>query len=129
MDGLSIQIFTEQIAKYYYDMHNENEEGEIKNSYVQFLTNEQTYLNSSRFQKDQKFWLEEFKTLPSMTGLKPYNTYQVSTKASRETFILTEHLKRKIEKFSEDYNFGLYTLLLLLSRCPCIGGPHRLILV
>lgn len=110
MDGLSIQIFTEQIAKYYYDMHNENEEGEIKNSYVQFLTNEQTYLNSSRFQKDQKFWLEEFKTLPSVTGLKPYNTYQVSTKASRETFILTEHLKRKIEKISEDYKNSLYTL-------------------
>ncbi|MEH6845611.1 non-ribosomal peptide synthetase [Bacillus thuringiensis] len=110
MDGLSIQIFTEQIAKYYYDMHNENEEGEIKNSYVQFLTNEQTYLNSSRFQKDQKFWLEEFKALPSATGLKPYNTYQVSTKASRETFILTEHLKRKIEKFSEDSKFSLYTL-------------------
>ncbi|MDA1906687.1 amino acid adenylation domain-containing protein [Bacillus cereus] len=110
MDGLSIQIFTEQIAKYYYDMHNENEEGEIKNSYVQFLTNEQTYLNSSRFQKDQKFWLEEFKTLPSVTGLKPYNTYQVSTKASRETFILTEHLKRKIEKFSECYKISLYTI-------------------
>ncbi|PFC29510.1 non-ribosomal peptide synthetase [Bacillus thuringiensis] len=110
MDGLSIQIFTEQIAKYYYDMHNENEEGEIKNSYVQFLTNEQTYLNSSRFQKDQKFWLEEFKALPSATGLKPYNTYQVSTKASRETFILTEHLKRKMEKFSEDSKFSLYTL-------------------
>ncbi|HDR4862823.1 amino acid adenylation domain-containing protein [Bacillus thuringiensis] len=108
MDGLSIQIFTEQIAKYYYEMHNENEEGEIKNSYVQFLTNEQTYLNSSRFQKDQKFWLEEFKTLPSVTGLKPYNTYQVSTKASRETFILTEHLKRKTEKFSEDYKISLY---------------------
>ncbi len=109
MDGLSIQIFTEQIAKYYYEMYNENEEGESENSYVQFLTNEQTYLNSSRFQKDQKFWLEEFKTLPSVTGLKPYNTYQVSTKASRETFILTEHLKRKIEKFSEDYKISLYT--------------------
>ena len=49
-----------------------------------------------------------------MTGLKPYNTYQVSTKASRETFILTEHLKRKIEKFSEDYKNSLYTLLLSL---------------
>ncbi|MFP3377567.1 amino acid adenylation domain-containing protein [Bacillus sp. SIMBA_069] len=109
MDGLSIQIFTEQIAKYYYEMYNENEEDEIENSYFQFLTNEQTYLNSSRFQKDQKFWLEEFKTLPSVTGLKPYNTYQVSTKASRETFILTEHLKRKIEKFSEDYKISLYT--------------------
>ncbi|AZJ20583.1 non-ribosomal peptide synthetase [Bacillus wiedmannii bv. thuringiensis] len=109
MDGLSIQIFTEQIAKYYYEMYNENEEGESENSYVQFLTNEQTYLNSSRFQKDQKFWLEEFKTLPSVTGLKPYNTYQVSTKASRETFILTEYLKRKIEKFSEDYKISLYT--------------------
>ncbi|QWI16769.1 amino acid adenylation domain-containing protein [Bacillus wiedmannii] len=109
MDGLSIQIFTEQIAKYYYEMYNENEEGESENSYVQFLTNEQTYLNSSRFQKDQKFWLEEFKTLPSVTGLKPYNTYQVSTKASRETFILTEYLKRKIEEFSEDYKISLYT--------------------
>ncbi|MBE7123003.1 non-ribosomal peptide synthetase [Bacillus cereus] len=110
MDGLSIQIFTSQIAKYYDEMHNETEVGEIRNSYVQFLANEQTYLNGSRFQKDQKFWLEEFKTLPSVTGLKPYNTYQVSTKASRETFILSEYLKKKIEKFSEDYKFSLYTL-------------------
>ncbi|MED1412430.1 non-ribosomal peptide synthetase [Bacillus paramycoides] len=110
MDGLSIQIFTSQIAKYYYEMYSETEEGVLRNSYVQFLTNEQTYLNSSRFQKDQKFWLEEFKTLPSVTGLKSYNTYQVSTRASRETFILSEHLKIKIEKFSEDYKFSLYTL-------------------
>ncbi|OOR10849.1 non-ribosomal peptide synthetase [Bacillus cereus] len=110
MDGLSIQIFTSQIAKYYYEMHNETEEGEIRNSYVQFLANEQTYLNSIRFQKDQKFWLEEFKTIPSVTGLKPYNTYQVSTKASRETFILSEHLKKKIEIFSEDYKLSVYSL-------------------
>ncbi|OOR17785.1 MULTISPECIES: non-ribosomal peptide synthetase [Bacillus cereus group] len=110
MDGLSIQIFTSQIAKYYYEMHNETEEGEIRNSYVQFLANEQTYLNSIRFQKDQKFWLEEFKTIPSVTGLKPYNTSQVSTKASRETFILSEHLKKKIELFSEDYKLSVYSL-------------------
>ncbi|RBP25737.1 MULTISPECIES: non-ribosomal peptide synthetase [Bacillus] len=110
MDGLSIQIFTSQIAKYYYEIHNETEEGEIRNSYVQFLANEQTYLNSIRFQKDQKFWLEEFKTIPSVTGLKPYNTYQVSTKASRETFILSEHLKKKIELFSEDYKLSVYSL-------------------
>ncbi|WP_242311569.1 non-ribosomal peptide synthetase [Bacillus cereus group sp. BfR-BA-01331] len=110
MDGLSIQIFTSQIVKYYYEMHNETEEGEIRNSYVQFLANEQTYLNSIRFQKDQKFWLEEFKTIPSVTGLKPYNTYQVSTKASRETFILSEHLKKKIELFSEDYKLSVYSL-------------------
>jgi amino acid adenylation domain-containing protein/non-ribosomal peptide synthase protein (TIGR01720 family) len=110
MDGLSIQIFTSQIAKYYYEMHNETEEGETRNSYVQFLANEQTYLNSIRFQKDQKFWLEEFKTIPSVTGLKPYNTYQVSTKASRETFILSEHLKKKIELFSEDYKLSVYSL-------------------
>ncbi|QWH09674.1 non-ribosomal peptide synthetase [Bacillus mycoides] len=120
MDGLSIQIFTSQIAKYYYEMHNETEEGEIRNSYVQFLANEQTYLNSIRFQKDQKFWLEEFKTIPSVTGLKPYNTYQVSTKASRETFILSEHLKKKIELFSEDYKLSVYSLFVAafsLSMC------------
>ncbi|MBW3496266.1 non-ribosomal peptide synthetase [Bacillus sp. FDAARGOS_1420] len=110
MDGLSIQIFISQIAKYYYGMYSETEEGVLRNSYVQFLANEQTYLNSSRFQKDQKFWLEEFKTLPSVTGLKSYNTYQVSTRAARETFILSENLKRKIEKFSENYKFSLYTL-------------------
>ncbi|PEO53318.1 non-ribosomal peptide synthetase [Bacillus toyonensis] len=110
MDGLSIQIFANQIAKYYQDFHNDKEVSITRNSYVQFLVNEQTYLNSSRFQKDQNYWLEEFKTLPSVTGLKPYNTYQVSTKASRETFILSEHLKKKIELFSEHYEFSLYTL-------------------
>ncbi|MED3728337.1 non-ribosomal peptide synthetase [Priestia filamentosa] len=110
MDGLSIQIFTSQIAKYYYEIHSETDEGVLRNSYVQFLINEQTYLNSIRFQKDQKFWLEEFKTLPSVTGLKSYNAYQVSTRASRETFILSEDLKRKIEEISEDYKFSKYTL-------------------
>lgn len=110
MDGLSIQIFTSQIAKYYYEIHSETDEGVLRNSYIQFLINEQTYLNSIRFQKDQKFWLEEFKTLPSVTGLKSYNAYQVSTRASRETFILSEDLKRKIEKISEDYKFSKYTL-------------------
>jgi amino acid adenylation domain-containing protein/non-ribosomal peptide synthase protein (TIGR01720 family) len=110
MDGLSIQIFTSQIAKYYYELYDETDASILRNSYVQFLVNEQTYLNSSRFQKDQKFWLEEFKTLPSVTGLKSYNAYQVSTRASRETFTLSEHLKRKIEKFSEEYKFSIYTL-------------------
>lgn len=110
MDGLSIQIFISQIAKYYYEIHSETDEDVLRNSYVQFLINEQTYLNSIRFQKDQKFWLEEFKTLPSVTGLKSYNAYQVSTRASRETFTLSEHLKRKIEKFSEEYKFSIYTL-------------------
>ncbi|EEK70326.1 hypothetical protein bcere0007_52480 [Bacillus mycoides] len=110
MDGLSIQIFTSQIAKYYYEIHSETDEGVLRNSYVKFLINEQTYLNGSRFQKDQKFWLEEFKTLPSVTGLKSYNAYQVSTRASRETFILSEYLKRKTEKFSEDYKISIYTL-------------------
>lgn len=110
MDGLSIQIFTSQIAKYYYELYGKTDVSILRNSYVQFLVNEQTYLNSSRFQKDQKFWLEEFKTLPSVTGLKSYNAYQVSTRASRETFTLSEHLKRKIEKFSEEYKFSIYTL-------------------
>lgn len=110
MDGLSIQIFTSQIAKYYYEIHSETDEGVLRNSYVKFLINEQAYLNGSRFQKDQKFWLEEFKTLPSVTGLKSYNAYQVSTRASRETFILSEYLKRQIEEFSEDYKIGVYTL-------------------
>ncbi|MED1599484.1 MULTISPECIES: non-ribosomal peptide synthetase [Bacillus] len=109
MDGLSIQIFTSQIAKYYHKFHSETDVSIPRNSYVQFLVNEQTYLNSSRFQKDQNFWLEEFNTLPSVTGLKPYDAYQVSTRASRETFTLSEHLKKKIEKFSGDYKFSIYT--------------------
>ncbi len=59
----------------------------------------QTYLNSSRFQKDQKFWLEEFKTLPSVTGLKPYNTYQASTKASRENV----YINRAFEEIEKNF--------------------------
>lgn len=51
MDGLSIQIWTRQIAKYYYEFHSEKDVSIPKSSYVQFLIDEQTYLNSSRFQK------------------------------------------------------------------------------
>ncbi|WP_459502276.1 amino acid adenylation domain-containing protein [Bacillus sp. C1] len=110
MDGLSIQIFTSQIAKYCHEFHSEKDVSVPRNSYVQFLVNEQTYLNSSRFQKDQNFWLEEFKTLPSVTGLKPYNAYQVSTRASRETFELSGFSKVRMEEFSNHYGFSIYTL-------------------
>ncbi|PGO77765.1 hypothetical protein CN980_10975 [Bacillus cereus] len=110
MDGLSIQIFANQIAKYYQDFHNDKEVNITINSYIKFLVDEQTYLTSIRFQKDQNYWLEEFKTLPSVTGLNSYNTYQISTKSSRETFILSESLKKKIKEFSEEYTKGIYTL-------------------
>ncbi|SFX73500.1 Non-ribosomal peptide synthetase component F, partial [Thermoactinomyces sp. DSM 45891] len=108
MDGLSIQLWSNQVAKYYYDL--QGEEDLSKKSYLQFLTNEQTYLNSGRFEKDQSFWMEEFRTLPPVTGLKPYNVYQVSTRASRETFPLSDHLKARLKRFSKEHGLSIYTL-------------------
>ncbi|MDQ0418592.1 amino acid adenylation domain-containing protein/non-ribosomal peptide synthase protein (TIGR01720 family) [Croceifilum oryzae] len=108
MDGLSIQLWSSQIAKYYDGF--QGEEDISKKSYLLFLDSEQAYLNSNRFEKDQSFWTEEFQTIPTVTGLKPYNVYQVSTRASRETFPLSDHLKGRLETFSKEHGFSIYTL-------------------
>ena len=43
---------------------------------------------SSRFEKDQRFWNEQFATLPEWTGLKPHQAYATDTRAARESLVI-----------------------------------------
>ncbi|TCP69306.1 non-ribosomal peptide synthetase [Baia soyae] len=127
IDGISIEKCLNQISCFYYSFLNgEDFIINSKNSYVQFLENEQAYLKSNRFEKDEQFWLEEFETVPSVTGLKEYNPYLVSTKASRETFTLPESLMKKIDGFSKEHDFSIFTLFvsaLSLSMYQWMSSP------
>ncbi|ERI05708.1 AMP-binding enzyme [Aneurinibacillus aneurinilyticus ATCC 12856] len=110
-DGLSMNLMGNRIIDHYLHLLKGKETHKnFGNSYIQFLNNEESYLNSDRFEKDENFWLEEFETTPAITGIKSYHPYLTSTKSLRETFVVPNELKCKIEEFSQSYGISLNSI-------------------
>ncbi|MBT2606022.1 non-ribosomal peptide synthetase, partial [Bacillus sp. ISL-53] len=109
-DGLSMHILVRDIIDHYVNLSTGIEKCVPKGSYVQFIESEEKYLNSSSFKDDEAFWLDEFQTIPSTTGLKTFNPYMTSTKSSREVFNVSNELRDKIKEFSQKNKFSLFTI-------------------
>ncbi|MHC2831689.1 amino acid adenylation domain-containing protein [Bacillus sp. F9_6S_D1_P_5] len=110
-DGLSMNMIVNQIIDVYVNLYMGKEINAIStSSYVQFIKNEENYMKSSRFEKDENFWLEEFQTIPAVTGIKPHNPFLTSTKSSREKFVVSDGLRGAIENFSREYGFSIYSI-------------------
>ena len=83
-DGISFAQIVENVNQIYADMIKGTFFGTYKkHSYLDYIQAEEEYEKSLRFQKDRAFWLENFKLLPDLTELKPYNPLLTSTAAER----------------------------------------------
>ena len=83
-------------------------------SYVDYVRNEPDYEASDRYLKDQKFWHEEFQTIPEFTSLKTYDLYRVSTEAARESIIIPQTLRDEIVGFCKEHNVSVFTLFVAM---------------
>ena len=64
-DGWAIQLMTDQINAMYEQFITGNVfEAKPEYGYVECIRDEQSYLTSERYRKDQKFWLQTFERLP-----------------------------------------------------------------
>lgn len=84
--------------------------------YLEFIKQEEKYVNSSRFKKDQEFWNNLFnKDIFSNTFLGNFNTTStISFEANRSEFKLSKNLTQKIIKFCKEIKTSPFTFILLL---------------
>ncbi|MDO8610267.1 MAG: condensation domain-containing protein, partial [bacterium] len=84
----------------------------INPSYLDYISSENAYKETSNFEENKKFWEDEFKTIPEVMSLKPSLSYYKDTKAKRKTFILSKELTMQIFKYCKLTNNSPFTVFL-----------------
>lgn len=93
-------------------------------SYEDYIKDEEEYEKSSKFIKDQEYWEELYNTIPEVAtipSIQHKNNAQLTGKALREEFIVTQEILENISIFCRKYkisnfNFFMAVYAIYLSR-------------
>lgn len=109
-DAWSLTLIADNILDYYLRIKNNGKiNDQIKPSYIDYLTTENEYLNSEQFNKNKFFWQKKTETIPEFIYLKNRSS-QYSTKSKRISFLISEEISLKIDRYCKKYNISIFVL-------------------
>ncbi|MGF6358332.1 amino acid adenylation domain-containing protein/non-ribosomal peptide synthase protein (TIGR01720 family), partial [Paenibacillus sp. 4624] len=127
-DGLSVNALLHAVMEKYLKLRKdkrkekgkENEKGrdidisgnDQAPSYLDYISAEQEYEQSQRYQKGKEYWLTKYSTLPETTGIKSAPSFSVGSESNKLAITLDGSRYERILAFSEQYQVSLYTLFL-----------------
>lgn len=110
-DGWSMQIMTEQIKQFYMKLRRgEAVESDVESGYSDYIVKEQNYLSSARFEKNKRYWLDKFQTVPD--SFLHISTNELA--GQRKTFWLEKSLSDSIKQYVHENRWSLNTFFLSL---------------
>ncbi|KWX72340.1 thioester reductase [Paenibacillus jilunlii] len=105
-DGWSMNIMTDQISGIYTRLlRGESVQVQPGPSYLEYRDEEQTYLASERFYKNQTFWTGKYRALPDSF----LNASSDRLAGSRKTYEWSPELSARIRSFAAAHNCSLNT--------------------
>lgn len=124
-DAWTAGLVVNEIMDYYEKIINSQIIDNQNPSYLDYITSEQEYLNSEKFNKDKEFWNEIFKTIPEVATIPSINVENsnssLSCKAKRKQFVIPKETMSLINEFCKQnkasaFNFFMAVLAIYLSR-------------
>lgn len=124
-DAWTAGLVVNEIMDYYEKIINSQIIDNQNPSYSDYITSEQEYLNSEKFNKDKEFWNEIFKTVPEVATIPSINVENsnssLSCKAKRKQFVIPKETMNLINEFCKQnkasaFNFFMAVLAIYLSR-------------
>ncbi|MCM3737015.1 condensation domain-containing protein [Bacillus cytotoxicus] len=111
-DGWGITLVVNQVSEIYSRLINNDEIYIDKcDSYLEFIKEEQEYLNSDRFIKNKNFWKERFHDIPDDFLYNSSN----SLDGKRVCFHINSDLSKEIQKFTKGKKCSLNTFFIAIS--------------
>lgn len=112
-DGWSIKLFTDQVANIYDSMVGNTEiNNNTTPSYLDYILEEEGYLNSDKGIEDKMFWLDMFSTMPSNTSISSN-----LLAGKRTTYVVEDTLMSDINVYVKRHRItinGFFTAAYLL---------------
>lgn len=124
-DGWSIKLMTEQVAEYYTQIQNGNTSTAEQPSYLDYIAEEEQYLQSQRMNRDQSFWTDMFSPLPAPLPLETDDLH-----GRRKSFTVPAILQKNIEAYIKEKNISLnifFTFLYFLHKYKSCGSTDIVI--
>lgn len=109
-DAWSVSKMGTALQNIYEKFLNNDNNFEKEPSYINFVNDEQSYINSSKYAKDEEFWKEYLKDFSEPVGLK--SKENLSTNAQRFHRVLDGSLTHKIYEFCKNNRLSPYSLFL-----------------
>lgn len=113
-DAWSMSLLINQVMDFYSKIvSKQNIEVEIP-SYLEYITSEQEYLTSPKFQKDKEYWDSVFNSAPELFILSKKEPVSLSTdtKACRKSYTFSQDLYKKMNELCNNLHCSIYTLLM-----------------
>lgn len=118
VDGFACNFVANKIAYIYNCLLNKQEILPDYYSYKDYILSEKEYINSSKFEKDKKYWNKLFEDVPETVSLSTStNTSNVTFEninSSREVFTLKNDLLTKINNFCNLYKVSKYNFFMAI---------------
>ncbi|WP_197270633.1 non-ribosomal peptide synthase/polyketide synthase, partial [Paenibacillus alvei] len=112
-DGVSSHLIANKIMKNYTELVSGNvAANEQESTYLDYIFAEREYDSSERSAKDKSYWLDKFRTMPEVIGMKSYPPFSIGTEARRTSITISGEMYEKIYLFSEQHKISLFTLFL-----------------
>lgn len=112
-DGFSLSKCGLEVYRLYQELlHGEAPQIPLPYSYQAYIEEEKKYLQSGRFAKDRKYWLEKFQTVPDSSTIKPNLAPAINTHAARFSYSLSKLLSEQINHYGQEHQVSPSSLLL-----------------
>lgn len=86
-------------------------------SYIDYIASEKEYVNSNKFQKDQSYWNDVFKTIPESASIPSTisnNTNDFSCLAKRSSFTINKNTIDEINSYCKLNNISVFNFFIAI---------------
>ena len=116
-DSWTLGLIAKSIVSNYYALHNGILRSPKINSYKDYISSEEKYITSSKFEKDREFWKNYLQNRPDSITIPNFNdnlNKEFSYKAERLLFDIDSKLVKKINDYCKKFNVSLYNFLMAI---------------
>ena len=114
-DAWSMSLFVDEVIDIYSKLLNGDEiDTQCDYSYIEFINNEQNYLNDTRFQKDKDFWNSIFDSEPIISLISEKKENFIDISAKRKIYSLDNNLYSKILDYCKNEKCSIYTFFMAI---------------
>ena len=114
-DGWSLGLLSRKIMNVYSNLVDYDQLHDVNSSYLDYISDEEKYINSDKFLKDKAFWENNLKDFPVAADLptnKVINDSDLSCIGDRISFIVSKTKMKQINDFCSENKLSTFALLM-----------------
>lgn len=118
VDGFGISLIGQYLATAYNTLVKGQQNGKKTFSYIEFLKNDQQYLNSEKFQQQQRYWQNKYQQLPEPLIQHRYITqFQGQVPSQRSILYLKRAFYNQLMVFAKEHRVSTFHVILGVLYC------------